>query len=129
MPDSDATKYVRPIDFDAIAALGPDERMAQRLLDRNSGATECAVSLIRTPAGGGSPRGLHVHDFEQHYYVIEGGMGVEIEGTSYDVPPGSIVWIPRGVPHRNWTSSDQPTLHLSINVPAPDPTLPSGRAV
>ena len=54
-------EYVRRIDRAAIAAAGPDERLVQRLLDRSTGAVSCSVSWIRTPAGGGSPEGLHVH--------------------------------------------------------------------
>ena len=65
----DTTQYVRTVDRKGIAARG--ERGSQQLLDRMSGATSCGVSYIRTPAGGGSPDGLHTHTVDQALYVLE----------------------------------------------------------
>jgi len=111
--------YVRRDDRERLAALAPDERLSLKLYDRASGADRVAVSLIRTPAGGGSPEGLHVHAFEQVFYVLEGAMCVEVDGRTFEVGPGDVVVFPEGAPHRNWTTADEPTLHVAINAPAP----------
>jgi mannose-6-phosphate isomerase-like protein (cupin superfamily) len=113
-------EYVRQADLARIAALGPDERLSLKLLDRTTGAERVGLNLIRTPPGGGSPEGLHTHEFEQVFYVLEGRMAVEIAGETFEVGPGAVVVFPEGVPHRNWTARDEPTLHLAINVPAPE---------
>jgi quercetin dioxygenase-like cupin family protein len=113
-------EYHRQMDVAAFAALAADERLNQKLLDYQNGGEQCAVWLIRTPAGGGSPEGLHAHPWEQIYYVLSGSMNVEVDGDVFAAGPGSLVVFPKGTPHRNW-NTDSETLHLSINVPAPRP--------
>ena len=116
---------VRPLDWEGLAAADIDERFVQRLLNRESGAEQASVTLIRTPAGGGSPEGLHKHDFEQVFYLIDGTMMIEVEGEITQADKGSLIVFGTGVPHRNWNASDQPTLHLAIAAPAP-PTGETG---
>lgn len=122
-------EYVRRVDFAAIDKSGADERLIQALLDHDSGATSCAINCIKTPPGGGSPDGMHVHDVDQAFYILRGTMSIEIEGRQYDCPPGSLIVFPAGVPHRNWNSGGEPTIHLAINTPLPDPTRPFSRSV
>jgi quercetin dioxygenase-like cupin family protein len=119
MSETGEFRYVRPVDVGAMEATATDQRWQQKLLDRASGGEAVGVVLIRTPAGGGSPEGLHTHAFEQVFYVLAGEMGVEVGGQTFVVQPGSLVVFPQGVPHRNWTARDEPTIHLAINVPAP----------
>jgi quercetin dioxygenase-like cupin family protein len=99
------------------------------LIERESGATACMISYIRTPSGGGSPAGRHVHDVDQHFYVLSGVMSIEVEGERFEAGPGSLVWFPAGVPHMNWNEHDEPTVHLAINAPLPPAGLPFARPV
>jgi quercetin dioxygenase-like cupin family protein len=121
--------YVRPVHLGQVASLGPEERYAQPLLDHESGATTCTISYIRTPAGGGSPAGMHVHDVDQMFFVLSGTMSLEIEGRSYSAPPGNLVIFPAGVPHRNWNDGPEPTIHVAISAPLPDPDKPFARSI
>jgi len=116
--------YLRPVDFAAIERSGPDNRFTQTLIDHTSGAKTCTVYYIRTPAGSGSPAGLHTHDVDQIFYILEGKMSIEIENKEYEVGPGTLVIFPAGVPHRNWNGGREPTAHLAFNTPMPDPNLP-----
>jgi quercetin dioxygenase-like cupin family protein len=122
-------EYVRKVDFAAIDTSGVNERLTQALLDQASGATTCTINCIKTPPGGGSPAGRHVHDVDQIFYILRGTMGIEIEGQQYDCPPGSLIVFPAGVPHRNWNGGREPTVHLAFNTPLPDPTVPFARSV
>jgi quercetin dioxygenase-like cupin family protein len=122
-------QYLRQVDFAAFAALGPDERRSQKLLDRSTGADEVAVNYIRTPAGGGSPEGMHTHDVQQVFYVLTGTMRIEVDGRTFDAVPGSVVVFPKGVPHRNWNETDSETIHLAINAPAPELGVPFAKKV
>lgn len=121
--------YVRKVDFAAVERSSPDERLTQKLLDHGSGATTCTINYIKTPAGGGSPAGMHTHAVDQIFYILSGTMSIEIEGKQYDCPPGSLIVFPAGVPHRNWNGGTEPTIHLAFNTPLPDPNVPFAKSV
>jgi mannose-6-phosphate isomerase-like protein (cupin superfamily) len=122
-------EYVRKVDEAAVAAAGPNERFSQWLLDHNSGGKHCSINWIRTPAGGGSPAGMHTHVVDQIFYILAGTMSLEIEGREYQAGPGSLVVFPAGVPHRNWNGGSEPTVHLAFNTPLPDPNVPFAQTV
>jgi mannose-6-phosphate isomerase-like protein (cupin superfamily) len=122
-------KYVRQVDFAAIDKSGVDERLIQGLLDHDSGAKTCTINCIKTPAGGGSPAGMHFHDVDQIFYILRGTMSIEIEGKQYECGPGSLIVFPAGVRHRNWNGGSEPTVHLAFNTPLPDPGKPFARSV
>ena len=122
-------EYVRTVDFAAIDKSGPDERLTQILFDHTSDAKTCTINCIKTPVGGGSPAGMHVHDVDQIFYTLRGTMSIEIEGKKYDCSPGSLIVFPAGVRHRNWNGSSEPTVHLAINTPLPDPKVPFAKSV
>jgi mannose-6-phosphate isomerase-like protein (cupin superfamily) len=116
--------YVRQVDQAALAAGDANDRYSQWLLNHDSGGSSCSVNYIRTPAGSGSPAGLHTHVVDQVFYILSGTMSVEVEGVEYQAGPGSLVVFPAGVPHRNWNAGSEPTIHLAINSPLPDPNVP-----
>ena len=120
-------EYVRKVDFAALEQA--NDRFTQRLLDHENGAQTCTINCIKTPAGGGSPAGMHVHDVDQIFYMLSGTMSIEIEGKQYDCGPGSLIIFPAGVPHRNWNGGTEPTVHLAFNTPQPDPNVPFARSV
>ncbi len=122
-------EYVRMVDFAAIEGSGADERVTQVLYDHASGATNCTINCIKTPVGGGSPAGLHVHAVDQVFYILKGTMSIEVEGRRHDCTPGALIVFPAGVPHRNWNGSSAPTVHLAFNTPLPDPDAPFARSV
>jgi len=119
----------RRVHGDALAATGVGDRFSQNLIGRATGASTCHVDWIRTPQGGGSPAGLHVHEVDQVFWVLEGTMSIEVDGREFDAPAGSLVVFPAGVPHRNWNAGEVPTVHLAVNTPAPDPAVPFARSV
>jgi quercetin dioxygenase-like cupin family protein len=116
--------FVRRVDFDAAAARVENERFGQELLGHASGGKNCQVTYIVTPAGGGSPAGLHTHLVDQIFYLLKGTMSIEVDGAESEVEAGSLIVFPSGVPHRNWNKGPEETVHLAINAPTPDPGLP-----
>lgn len=113
---------LRRIDIEQLNATPATERYSQALLDRESGARHCTIAYIRTPAGGGSPAGMHVHEVDQIFLVLEGRMSVEIAGVPDVAEAGTLIVFPAGVPHRNWNDGEVPTIHVAFNVPMPDPS-------
>lgn len=114
-------EYVQTVDFKALTASS--ERWSQELLA--DGITDsCSIKIVKTPAGDGSPAGLHTHEVDQIFYVLSGTMNIEIHGTTYVADPGTLVVFPAGVPHRNWNSGEEATTHLSIVVPPAPSDIP-----
>ena len=122
-------EYVRKVDFAAIDNSGADERLTQSLFDHTTGAKSCTINCIKTPPGGGSPAGMHIHDVDQIFYIMRGTMSIEIEQKRYDCPPGSLIVFPAGIKHRNWNEGSEPTVHLAFNTPLPDPDAPFAKSV
>jgi mannose-6-phosphate isomerase-like protein (cupin superfamily) len=115
---------LRTVDHAARAARGAENRYEQDLIDALSGGTNTMVRYVDTPPGSGSPAGMHVHLFDQLFYIISGTMSIEIDGERFEAGPGSLVVFPESVPHRNWNDGSEATIHLAINSPLPDPTKP-----
>ena len=126
---SSPMEYVRKVDFAAIAKSGANERLTQNLFDHTSGAKTCTINCIKTPAGGGSPAGMHIHAVDQIFYILSGTMSVEIEDRKCECSPGSLVIFPAGVRHRNWNGGSESTIHLAFNTPLPDPNVPFAKSV
>lgn len=121
-PEKAPFEPVRRVDFAAFDAT--EARVSQKLLDHTTGAAACSVTCIKTPPGGGSPEGMHTHVVDQIFYVLRGTMGVEVDGKKQEVGPGALIVFPAGVPHRNWNAGNDPTVHLAIAAPLPDPNVP-----
>jgi quercetin dioxygenase-like cupin family protein len=88
------------------------------LVSRQAGAANAAVYLAEVPAGKSGPP-LHVHEFDQFYFVLQGTLSIEIGLQRHDVPPGHLVILPAQVPHRQWNEQDETEHHLTVLVPEP----------
>jgi mannose-6-phosphate isomerase-like protein (cupin superfamily) len=115
---------LRHVDVEARLARGLDRRFEQNLIDATNGGMDTMVRYVATPAGEGSPAGLHIHEFDQLFYIVAGTMNIEIDGDYFEAGPGSLVVFRQGVPHRNWNAGAEETIHLAINTPMPDPDKP-----
>jgi mannose-6-phosphate isomerase-like protein (cupin superfamily) len=65
----------------------------------------------------GSPVHTHAHE-DEWSYVLEGEVGVELDGRTSVAGPGDLVLKPRGVPHAFWNASDAPARILEVVTPA-----------
>ena len=103
-----------------FAASGNGNGMSvSYLANRESGSVQASVYLAEmAPAAQGPP--LHVHEFDQFYFVIEGALEVQIGFDTQVVGPNSLVILPAGVPHKQRNASDaEIERHFTILVPEP----------
>jgi quercetin dioxygenase-like cupin family protein len=69
----------------------------------------------RLPAGSSVP--LHVHRAEDEaWYVLDGELLFQVDGTDLHAPAGAFIWAPRGLPHTFRVESDGTRL-LGITTP------------
>jgi len=109
--------YVRHID---TSRFNPAAFSSIIMADRTSGSNNCRLNLVRVPPGKGGP-GLHVHVFDQFYYVLSGTMQLQIGQEKYTAGPNTYVVLPAGVPHTNWNDGTEPETHIAVLVPEPPP--------
>lgn len=105
--------------------LGPDEGEAVwwagslnlvRLRGSTSGG---GLDLLehRVPAGYAPPRHVHT-DQDEVFHVLEGDFTVRCGDETWSAGPGSLVFLPRGVPHGFTVSPDGPGRTLIMTAPA-----------
>jgi mannose-6-phosphate isomerase-like protein (cupin superfamily) len=90
------------------------------LADRASGFPSGHVRIDRLQPGGSGPD-LHIHRFDQFYFLLEGGLSVQVAGERYEVGPHELVILPAGVPHRQWNDGEGEVKWLTMNLPEPEP--------
>jgi mannose-6-phosphate isomerase-like protein (cupin superfamily) len=82
--------------------------------------TAGAYTLLQTrsePPGFGPP--LHRHlDAAEAFYVLEGEYLMHLPSGRRSCPPGSFVYVPRGVPHTFTVTSEVPGAKLNLFAPA-----------
>ncbi len=72
----------------------------------------------RMPPGSPSPS-LHVHSREDEAaYVIEGVMTFVVGERRFEAGPGTLVWLPRGIPHTFANLSAEPVWAFGVTTPA-----------
>jgi mannose-6-phosphate isomerase-like protein (cupin superfamily) len=63
--------------------------------------------------------GWHVHSREDEaIYVTSGVLTVEVGSERHQVGPGSMIWLPRGVPHTFANLSDEPVRAVGMFTPS-----------
>ena len=103
--------------------LGPDEGDAYHWLGSlttvkvGTHVTAGGLSIVdhRVPAGFAPP--AHQHRDDEVFYVLEGDFAVRCGTKSFQAGPGSLVFLPREVPHGFVVSSDGPGRSLLITAP------------
>lgn len=98
-------------------ALEVGEGTVRILADKaTTGGSWSTLERIEPP---GTRTGLHRHNrMDEAFYVVSGTFSVHIGGTLHRLGPGGFVFIPKGTPHAQGNSSDQPVKIVSFFSPA-----------
>src|SRR5437773_310430 len=67
------------------------------LLDRAAGSVHMGFGISRLAPDGHAA--LHMHSFEESFYVLRGRPALYLDGASYRLLPGACGVVPVGVPH------------------------------
>ncbi|MGH9511653.1 MAG: cupin domain-containing protein [Terriglobales bacterium] len=80
----------------------------------SAGSAACPVSVLEdvSPPHHGPP--LHVHDFEEFFYILTGELVFEVNGKPFQAYPGDFVHAPSGIPHIFQNTTDQDARMLVI---------------
>jgi quercetin dioxygenase-like cupin family protein len=117
-------------------------------LKLHSEETDGALTAMEVTQPPGIATPLHVHHREAEvFYVLAGTLDYEAGGQLHQLTAGSLIWLPKGVPHRFRITGNSPArflglalpgglerLYRAVGVPAerrpcPAPTRPSPRSL
>jgi mannose-6-phosphate isomerase-like protein (cupin superfamily) len=112
LANPDISRYLRIPDMSGDTDA--KERWSARLLTADQGELIRTCSYIRTPPGKGSWRGMHTHEFDQLYYILEGTLTMQIGEEVFDAPTGSLVVIPAGTVHENSNRTHADVVQLMV---------------
>jgi mannose-6-phosphate isomerase-like protein (cupin superfamily) len=81
-------------------------------------ATEGGLSIVdhRVPAGYAPPRHIH-HGQDEVFYILAGQFSIVCGAQAWEAGPGSLVFLPRDVPHGFTVSRDGDGRTLLITAP------------
>jgi mannose-6-phosphate isomerase-like protein (cupin superfamily) len=82
---------------------------------------ESALLIHSVIQENGCGPGLHYHLSDQLYFLLEGHMKVQLGEEVHAVGPKSLVFIPAGLPHRNWNEGPGVERHFEMIIPTPTP--------
>lgn len=84
------------------------------LVDGSDTAHELAVYAAMLPPGGPP---LHVHDFDEALFVIEGTLLVDLEGQRQELHAGEFAWMAAGSRHTFANPGPDPVQTLGLAIP------------
>ena len=113
---------VTSIDPDQLAEPLPGFRMAP-LVDPGMGVDRMTINYAEVEPGNSGP-GVHVHRFDQFYFILEGEFTVDVGLDHHVIGPDNLVRLPAGVPHSNKNAADVTEKHLAILTPSPTEDAP-----
>src|SRR4051794_9303804 len=87
------------------------------LVGRSAGAVHTGFALAEFDPGGSVD--MHVHSYEQSFYVLEGHPRLTVDGTTWRLAPHECGLVPVGVPHAWRAGDDEPGRWLEMSAPAP----------
>ena len=108
--------YCRPFDDTKAVDTGFRGYRAQILSH-----LESAVLINSHIEEGGCGPGLHYHEVDQLYYLVEGSMNIQLGHDVSHITAGTLVFIPAGLAHRNWNDGPGAETHFEMLIPAPAP--------
>lgn len=111
--------YVRRVDSRWLKEPLPGFK-TMSLADPSSGCDTAVILYAEVGPKNGGPD-VHIHEFDQYYFVLEGELTIEVALQKYVVTRNKLVVLPAGVPHRQYNEGDVAEKHLTINTPAPEP--------
>lgn len=101
----------------AVADL-PQELLADGLMARSAVRTDGALVTFLWLAPGFDAGPPHRHPFDQLAFVLGGVLEFEIDGESFVVESGEMLYIPAGHPHTARVIGDEHVLNVDLFAPA-----------
>jgi mannose-6-phosphate isomerase-like protein (cupin superfamily) len=108
---------IPPVGERKTVAAGLEGVFLKWMIDEEFGARHHRLLFIEYQPGVGI--GLHDHTFEEAYFILEGEVQAVLDGTTYDLTPGDVVWTGVGCVHSFRNVGNRPVRWLETFAPQP----------
>ncbi len=105
---------VKPGEGKEVTAFG--DTILFKIVGEQTG-NSITIGLVTTPPGAGPP--LHVHHRDHEIFITESGdLEMNVHGEWKKAPPGSVVFLPKDVPHQFRNAGETPSRMWVIALPS-----------
>ncbi|BCF83293.1 hypothetical protein RQCS_28380 [Rhodococcus qingshengii] len=112
-------EFIRRFDDDQAFDTGFPNYRAQFL-----SSLESSLFIHSVIGENGCGPGLHYHHSDQLYFLLEGQMNLQLGEDVTVIGADTLVFIPAGLPHRNWNDGPGRERHFEMIIPRPGPGAP-----
>ena len=121
-----------------IRTLAPPEKLAggtghdslnERVLANRATGSEHVLERLNDVLPGGGRTELHIHPFDQVYFITRGTMTVQYGLATYEAGENTLVLLPAGVVHSNQNKGTSVQSAITLLLPEPPKGTPLGAAV
>ena len=103
--------------FHAKIAEMPRESIAAGVLTRTAVRTDDAIVTFNWIEPGHPKVPPHSHPYDQLALILAGALELNLDGDTYTVRAGELLYIPAGVPHVGRVVGDEVVLNVDIFAP------------
>jgi quercetin dioxygenase-like cupin family protein len=75
---------------------------------------EGSITIMENTVAAHNGPPLHIHPFEESFYILEGTFAFEIDGATFSASPGDFVYVPGNVPHVFQNTTDRDGRYLIV---------------
>jgi quercetin dioxygenase-like cupin family protein len=88
----------------------------EHLLSADESGGQLGVAVVTQPPGTATPLHRHTREAEA-FFLLEGEMTYRAGDETYDLSPGSFIYLPQGIPHAFRTRGTGPVRYLALTEP------------
>ena len=122
-----AAQYIRiPPRLDKLAGEGLHDSLNERILASYETGSKQVHERLNDVLPKGGRTVIHMHPFDQVYFVREGSLTLNYSYEKMEVGPDSLVVLPKGLPHSNENNGTGVQRLITLLLPAPPKGSPLG---
>jgi len=125
-----AAQYVRVAPtLDILAGGTGHESLNERVLASRETGSEHVLERLNDVLPGGGRTELHIHPFDQVYFITKGRMTVQYGMSTFEAGENTLVLLPAGIVHSNQNKGASLQSAITLLLPEPEKGTPFGTNV
>ena len=125
-----AAQYIRvAAPLNKLSGGTGHDSLNERVLANRATGSEYVLERLNDVLPGGGRTELHIHPFDQVYFITKGAMTVQYGLATYEAGENTLVLLPNGVVHSNQNKGTSLQSAITLLLPEPPKGTPLGAGV